>query len=636
MKDREKTQAPRIVIIDEDPNICQFLGTFLSGHGYPCKAFTEPQKGLNELLHSDWSLALVDLVMPGISGADICQAVLENPSTSNRPILLMTGFPQEAQKLRKTKNRLPETLIKPFSLDALLQRVRSHVGVGTPSQAGICIRGSLRETPFCQLLHNLYTLKGTGLLHLERGSVKKVIYFKEGYPIFARSNLLRECLGRLMVSRNLISAQNCDKSLEMIKKTARLQGTVLIDMGLITPDRLHQELAAQMVEKLLEIFSWPEGEFRYVQGKSFKSGVTAIDVSPANLILQGFKRHSPEARLVEVLAPHRHRYIVQSENPYYRFQDMDLSEWDNKILAKCIGDRTLQELLNQHPLTQPELRHLLAALIITEVVVSRETPIKNFKAISEQPETAPANKKLRESLLRDYSRMIGQDHFELLGVEKSADNETIRQNYFNLAKVYHPDRFQGENLSLDLSEKLGELFQRIGQAYHVLSDPKRKAQYVKELTGKSADKDKVSNILQAETAYQRGLVLIKTKKYEEALQSLEQAVKLSPQESEYLTQWGWVRYKCANGEVEQIQEAKRALIQAIELNPRLDKAHLYLAYLLKEEGKEGEAEKRFELALKSNPKCTEALRELRLLSMRREKDRESSASGGLLGRFFKK
>jgi len=68
------------------------------------------------------------------------------------------------------------------------------------------------------------------------------------------------------------------------------------------------------------------------------------------------------------------------------------------------------------------------------------------------------------------------------------------------------------------------------------------------------------------------------------------------------------------------------------MNPNLFIAHLYHGYMLKDEGRMREAEKRFELAIQYNPNCTEALRELRLMNLRRDKDGE----GGLLGKLFKK
>ena len=67
------------------------------------------------------------------------------------------------------------------------------------------------------------------------------------------------------------------------------------------------------------------------------------------------------------------------------------------------------------------------------------------------------------------------------------------------------------------------------------------------------------------------------------------------------------------------------------MNPKLSLTHLYLGYICKDEGNEKEAQLRFERALLCNPNGTEALRELRLMSMRKEKEASSPISPAATG-----
>ena len=77
---------------------------------------------------------------------------------------------------------------------------------------------------------------------------------------------------------------------------------------------------------------------------------------------------------------------------------------------------------------------------------------------------------------------------------------------------------------------------------------------------------------------------------------------------------------------------RKNLIRATELSPKLSLAHLYLGYLSKDEGNEKEAQRRFERAILCNPNCTEALRELRLMGMR--KGKAGKEKKGLFGKMF--
>ena len=71
---------------------------------------------------------------------------------------------------------------------------------------------------------------------MRREPTKKIVYLKEGYPIFVKSNLLSECLGRVLVREKMISDEECERSLVQMKdKSGRQQGTVLIEMGAISP-----------------------------------------------------------------------------------------------------------------------------------------------------------------------------------------------------------------------------------------------------------------------------------------------------------------------------------------------------------------------------------------------------------------
>ena len=80
-------------------------------------------------------------------------------------------------------------------------------------------------------------------------------------------------------------------------------------------------------------------------------------------------------------------------------------------------------------------------------------------------------------------------------------------------------------------------------------------------------------------------------------------------------------------------EGLRLLMRATELNPKLSMAHLYLGYICKDEGNEKEAQRRFERAIQCNPNCTEALRELRLMNMRKvTPDKEKKS---LFGKIFR-
>ncbi len=630
--------ATNILIIDDDPNIRRFLEKYLRIKGYEAKSFPSAEPGMDELLNGQYHLALIDVLIPGLSGLEVCRALRSYPKTRDLPVIIMTAFYRDAKHIHEAREEYGATdyILKPFALNILFEKIEALTGANASpvKNRRLAVEGTLAETSFARLLHNLYTLRETGLLRLVRGGVKKIVAIRDGYPIFVRSNVVSECLGQMLTRESIISADDCEQSLLRARNSGRLQGTVLIEMGRLTPQQLQQALERQVVEKLLEVFAWQEGDYRFEAGKSFKQEVTAIALSPASLILKGVRRHYSDERIAALLAVHRDRYISQAENPHYRFQEMTLSDRDAGLFAECLGAKTLEELISRHPLLRRDSEQLLAALLLAGMVKStpEPAPLEAVEISGEDP--AIEQRRLRYQFLRDYERLIAQDHFGLLGVGRESGREEVKKAYFALARKYHPDHFFQKNLAPDLHEKVNELFQRISEAYGVLSNPDRRKAYLAELSRPldQPQAPEVADILQAETAYQKGAVLLKRGNFTGALEQLGWAVKLCPEEPEYITAHAWALYRAHGEDPARALEAHCALLRSAELDPRLDLTHLYLGQMLKREGKEKEAERAFEKAIQCNPDCHEALRELRLLDLRRKPEAERK---GLLGRVFK-
>lgn len=610
----------RILIVDDDPNISRFLSESLRLRGYEVLSFASAEPALSALAEHPFDLALLDILLPGTSGLQLCRQIRQSPATDSLPVIMMTAFYKEADHIREAREEYGATdyLLKPFSIKALHDRVAALLGTPAAAVAAerLSVEGTLAVTPLPRILHNLYSLRATGLLHLERGDVKKVVYVKNGYPIFVRSNLVREFLGQMLVRSGAISNEFLTRCMAAAKENGQQIGTVLIEAGLLSPQDLNTLLHKQVVDKLLEIFSWPEGNYRFIQAREFREGITSIDVSPANLILQGLRTQARPELVEKLLAPYLDHYVLPTENPLYRFQEIQLTAFDQRILALCQGSITPRQLFDRHQLSRHDIEPLLAALLVTGVLETRTEPAANPAGCGEE---SPDTRTRREEFLKEYAWMMQQDYFTLLGVSESDPRDQVRKAYYGMVKKFHPDRFFEQDLMTDLRDKVNALFQRISDAHDTLIDPARKAIYLNELRGKKPARTTVENILQAETAFQKGLILERAKKYAEALEQFNQAIDLGGNEPEYLTHQAWSSYKLNPGDHPRAERARQILLRAVDANPRLALAHLYLGYINKSEGNDKEAQRRFERAIQCNPNCTEALRELRLMAMRQEK-----------------
>ncbi len=629
----------RIAIVDDDHCIRHFLKEFLSLKGFAVDCYNSAEDAMPKLKTGNYALAVFDVVLPGISGLEACAELRKKIPVNKLPIILMSAINRSGEQVREAIEVYGAStyLLKPFSLDTLYQKILELLDGEAqtdkqPNSKPSRIEGDLSTTPFPKLIHNLYALQLTGLLHINHADRKKAIYFKGGYPIFVRSNMVRECLGNVLVAKDLITERECEDSLRTVKETGQMQGAVLIEMGLLKEEQISEVLEVQATEKLLEIFTWQKGTYHFTPAVNFKKSITQIDLSPANIILHGIRTYYNETKVDQLLKPYLNSYPALSDNPHFRFQDIELLQHEAKVLAECNGCDTSEQILDRYPLSRFENKCLIASMLLVKLLDGHKEqlpPDKRTSLFSDSPE----EKKQRQKFMQNYTRMMQQNFFEILGTKTDATDEDIRRCYVVLAKVYHPDRLQQDQLSLDLEQKANALFQRISEAYETLSNPVKRHQYLAQLQGKKKDKrDKAAEIMDAENAFQRGMVYLKKNNFADAHQALEKAVKLCPEEPEYLCYFAIAKFKAGKGNPGTLNQAKELIQKAIRLNANLDKAHLFHGYMLKAEGRLPEAAKRFERAIQCNPDCTEALRELRLINMRAPNDKGPS----VLGKIFKK
>jgi two-component system KDP operon response regulator KdpE len=114
----------RILVIDDEPQITRVLRTALSAQGFDVRAANDPQEGLR--LFAEWSpdLLITDLMMPDMSGVEVCRAIR---ATSAVPILVLSVRDNERAKVEALDAGADDYVTKPFSIQELLARVRAHL-----------------------------------------------------------------------------------------------------------------------------------------------------------------------------------------------------------------------------------------------------------------------------------------------------------------------------------------------------------------------------------------------------------------------------------------------------------------------------------------------------------------------------
>lgn len=235
-------------------------------------------------------------------------------------------------------------------------------------------------------------------------------------------------------------------------------------------------------------------------------------------------------------------------------------------------------------------------------------PVTNPPGPSSMPSESVA------SLQALCANLKSQNHFERLGIKQDAPESAAKIAYFKLARQYHPDTVPPDAPE-GFAKLKADIFAYIGEAYRTLSDPALRQAYLEELA--SGGEVDVRAILQAEELFGRATLLVKRRKFAEALPFLDEAIALNPDEGEFYAWRGWVRF-CLQDERRSVgPEARGDLDRATRLNPNCAAIHHFEGSIARVRGQDEEARRHLERCLQLHPDHVEAARELRFLSTKR-------------------
>jgi len=119
---------PRVVIADDDADIRDLVSFKLRGAGYDVEAFADGQSALDAVMAAIPDLVLLDVMMPKMTGTEVCAALRGNEATANIPIILLTARSQEVDVERGFDVGADDYMVKPFSPRELVSRARAAMG----------------------------------------------------------------------------------------------------------------------------------------------------------------------------------------------------------------------------------------------------------------------------------------------------------------------------------------------------------------------------------------------------------------------------------------------------------------------------------------------------------------------------
>lgn len=578
-----------------------------------------------------------------------------------------------------------------------------------PMETPPAAEGRLADRPLPRLVQQLYRKRVTGRLVIQdEAGDESLVYLREGSAVHVdRPNDL-DRLDRVLVETGLVSQRVVDRAAELSLGQGKRLGQVLLEMNALSPDVLADAIRAQLRRKLIRLFFVRKGRyevFLHEHDYGRDDEMARIRLDPRSLLYPGIRTAYDDVRLMDELRPltgFRFRLVAL---PAGFLDAMALGTGDATVMA--LQSRSLR--LNDLPTLGGKLgesRAAVLALLYADLLETERlaepapapplqaapsrvaqalSPVPSARTPSRPPRITPlpapgherapsppaprirlgsgdgvprpvppghtapviAGAELRRRIEALMPKLEDLTLFELLGLTESASPEQVSAAYMQGVRQFHPDRLTGLGLA-DLVRQAERIMAKFGEASSVLSDAKRRAEYVRKLRGQPSEADSARNIIEAEQAWKQGETALKRGDLPRALERFNEAVKRNPAEHEYRAYLAWARYsESPSSKPLLAADTLRIIREALQQRPHFARGHFWIGEICKHQGQPEAAEAAFRACLEIDKDFLEAERELRLIDMRRKKGRTQEVKtasppppgkpgAGLLQRFLKR
>lgn len=123
----QENQAPqmKVLVVDDEDNIIELIRLGLRYEGFQVETASNGEDGIALAQRIDPDLVILDVMMPGIDGIEVCRRLRNNPTTHDVPILMLTAKDEVGDRILGLQTGADDYLTKPFDFYELLERIKA-------------------------------------------------------------------------------------------------------------------------------------------------------------------------------------------------------------------------------------------------------------------------------------------------------------------------------------------------------------------------------------------------------------------------------------------------------------------------------------------------------------------------------
>jgi tetratricopeptide (TPR) repeat protein len=483
--------------------------------------------------------------------------------------------------------------------------------------------------------------RSTGVLTLSRGQVRKQLFLREGVLVSADSNLREEALGELLVAMELLPRPRLNQLLEEVKRRGQKMGTVVIELGWVSPDDVMAALREQVRRRAEGCLRSPDTEAQFEARSDFVGNLIEHRFELVQLVFTGLRATST----LEMLAPLLDTSDAQEvhlEPRFNRFRAEFEAAFGGELTDLLQTGCDLGTLVMRPDAS--ELVYALEALLMAGLATvapasatvdrtlsgteSSKLPLRDGWQSDTQPElradfrrdpstgggsfgppgsqgTPTTDPTLPRDVMREFLEVHGRHARDVLGVREGASKAELDR-----ALAAKRARLLGLGAVGPHQGLIDELLEAYTRAHAALDNPTRPdARRSTALYGTVAGADPGMDPLGAELAFGEGHALLLVGRPADAIAHFRKAVDKRPDQASYHAILGWTLFQVHLRQA--MPEALDRLEHAVAVDPDSAEAHALLGALLAALGEPGRARGHLERTLVLRP---EQPRSIELLS----------------------
>jgi curved DNA-binding protein CbpA len=513
------------------------------------------------------------------------------------------------------------------------------------SQNNLDLKGDFQKHPFAELLVEIFHAKLSGSLRLANGKKKSIVYFREGGVVYAVSNgrdlrLFTVLLNRKRVDqKTLARVPNLANDLELAAE--------LLQRKILTKSELDEVVGMQIESIIVDALTWPSGEWMFSpltrprDDLIYKTDIHKLLIDyarclPSQEIYLRFRSvqeafyRGPSPPTSALLQAHEQYALDQFDGAQLTIEEMRAV----CSLPETAMLQSLYVLWLGGMLVRRDWNSAFSATKIGEILASKVSLVKSAGNLAKTP--VPAEEPVAKEdpveavrlpelslSLEEYLERIekAETLYDILGIADSAGPSDIKNAYFAMAKLFHPDRFHREEATK--LRRIQVAFTEIAHAYETLKSPESRENYNFKMRKELEYREKRRAAGQAEGnapedrqaeeglgSFEQAMEAINEEEFAAAAGHLSRAVHYSPQNALYHAYFGYALSHLER----QHHKAEASLQTAVKLDPKNPKIRMMLVefFIEMKMAKRAEGElKRFLELVPGNKEAAKMLAEIR-------------------------